>query len=301
MVRTNAHRHVVASAALMLVASGLPAAQAPATERFEVASIRRTATPIGRMGAQQEPGGRFVATNLSLRDLIELAYKVRTFQVIGGPSWLGTDRFDIVAKAERELPPFNPTDDIGPLDRMLQALLTERFELAVRRENREMPIYALVKARSDGLLGERLRESSTDCAAIFAERARGAQPAQGPLMAGDRPSCGMVIAPWSIRIGGSPIAQLATVLSRMTSRLVIDRTGLTGNYDVDLQWTPQGVRINAPPPADAPTPPVPAPPIDPNGAPLETAIQEQLGLKLEPERAPVAVLIVERAEPPQPD
>lgn len=293
---------LAASAALLLVASGLPAAQTPGpVDRFEVVSVRRTAAPLGRMGARQEPGGRFVATNLSLRDLIELAYKVRAFQVIGGPSWLATDRFDIVGKAERELPPFNTTDDVGPVDRMLQALLTERFRLAVRRESREMPTYALVKARSDGRLGEKLLPSSTDCAAILAERARSAQPAQGPLMAGDRPSCGMVIAPWSIRMGGSLLSQLAIVLSRVTSRLVIDRTGLTGTYDIDLQWTPQGVRMNAPPPADAPAPPIPAPPIDPNGAPLETAIQEQLGLKLALERASVPVLVVESAEPPRPD
>jgi uncharacterized protein (TIGR03435 family) len=161
------HRHVVTRAVLLLVASGLPAAQTPApTERFEVASIRRTTTPFGKMGANQEAGGRFVATNLSLRDLIELAYSVRTFQVLGGPSWLGTDRFDIVAKAYTELPPFSSTDDAGLLDRMLQALLTERFQLAVRREMREMPIYALVKARSDGRPGEKLRPSSTDCAAL---------------------------------------------------------------------------------------------------------------------------------------
>jgi uncharacterized protein (TIGR03435 family) len=111
----------------------------------------------------------------------------------------------------------------------------------------------------------------------------------------------MVISPWSIRVGGSPISQFATVLSRMTSRLVVDRTGLTGNYDIDLQWTPQGVRLNAPPAGEAPTPPIPAPPLDAKGAPLETAIQEQLGLKLEPARAPVPVIVIERAEPPQPD
>ena len=298
-----AHRRLLmATVALVLIASGRHAAQTPASaERFEVASIRRNTAPLARMGAQQEAGGRFLATNLSLRDLIEFAYKVRTFQVIGGPSWLATDRFDIAAKAEQELPPWNMTDAVGATERMLQTLLAERFELTVRRETREMPAYALVKARSDGRLGEKLRPSSIDCAALAAERARSAQPLQGPLMAGDRPNCGMVIAPWSIRMGASSLQQLATVLSRMTSRPVIDRTGLTGNYDVDLQWTPQGVRMNAPPPGDAPTPPIPSPPLDPNGAPLETAIQEQLGLKLEPERAPVPVLVIDRAQPPQPD
>ena len=93
------------------------------------------------------------------------------------------------------------------------------------------------------------------------------------------------------------------VLTQMTNRFVVDRTGLMGNYDVDLQWTPQGLRIGRPPGVDAPpgAPPVPAPPPDPNGASLETAIQEQLGLKLDPQRGPVPVLVIDRVEQPTPD
>jgi uncharacterized protein (TIGR03435 family) len=111
----------------------------------------------------------------------------------------------------------------------------------------------------------------------------------------------MVISPWSIRIGGLPISQLAVVLAQSTNRLVVDGTGLTGNYDVDLQWTPQGVRLNPPPPDVQAPAPIPVPSMDPNGATLETAIQEQLGLKLEADRGPVPVVAVDSAERPSPD
>jgi uncharacterized protein (TIGR03435 family) len=285
-------------AVLLAVAAARPFAQSPPLQRFAVASIKPYKGPVTMISANPQPGGRFVAQQQSLRDLIGLAYKVRDSQIVGGPAWIGTDRFDINARADRELPPFDPTGEIGPLERMLQSLLADRFKLVAHRETRELPIFALVMARSDGRPGEKLRRSSTDCASMFADRARAGQP--GPIVAGDRPTCGMVVSPWSIRIGGGPLSQLTMVLTNMTNRFVVDRTGLTGNYDVDLQWTPQGIR-----PAEA----IggrrgeggPAPPADANGATLETAIQEQLGLKLDPQRGAVPVLIIERADAPTPD
>jgi len=282
-------------------AAALPQAQVTApADRFEVASVKPYKGPLTMISSNTEPGGRFVAQQQSLRDLIMLAYKVRESQITGGPAWIGSDRFDVNAKAARELPPFDPTGDIGPLERMLQSLLADRFKLVAHRETREMPIFALVVARSDRKLGEKLRPTSIDCAAMFAERARAGQP--GPLVAGDRPTCGMIVSPWSIRIGGGPLSQLTMVLTQMTNRFVADQTGLTGNYDVDLQWTPTGLRMGRPPGGgDGPpgSPPVPAP--DANGATLETAIQEQLGLKLDPQRAPVPVLVIDRADQPTPD
>jgi len=268
----------------------------PGPMRFEVASIKPNMAPLSMITARQEPGGRFVATNQSLKDLIGFAYKIRDSQIVGGPAWLGTDRFDINARADREFPPYDPTGEAGPLEQMLQSLLADRFKLVAHRETRELPIFALVMARSDGRPGEKLRPSSTDCASVFADRARAGQP--GPLVAGDRPTCGMVVSPWSIRIGGGPLSQLTMVLTSMTNRFVVDRTGLTGNYDVDFQWTPQGMRIGKPPGDRPPGPAFPAPPPDANGATLETAIQEQLGLKLDPQRGPVPVLVIERAEEP---
>ena len=296
----STQRWFQAAASVMVVAlHPCPHAQTTlASDRFEVASVKPTVTPLGIMGVRPEQGGRFIATNLSLRDLIRTAYKVRDSQIIGGPSWLGSARFDIVAKADRELPPYNPGGDIGLIERMLQALLADRFALVVRHETRDLPIYRLVMARGDRRMGERLRPSATDCAALFADGARTGQ--QGPIGPAGRPTCGMVISPWSIAIGGSPISQLAMVLAQRTNRVVVDDTGLIGNYDVDLQWTPPGVKPN-PLSAGAPVPPVPAPPLNPGGASLETAIQEQLGLKLEADRGPVPIVLVERAERPGPD
>ena len=284
--------------ALLSVAVAEPFAQRSPAQRFEVASIKPYKGPVTMISANAEPGGRFVAMQQSLRDLIGLAYRIREAQIIDGPDWLGTARFDINAKANGELPPFNPTGESGPLEQMLQSLLADRFKLVAHRETRDLPIYALVMARGDRRPGEKLRLSSMDCAKVFADRQRAGQA--GPLVAGDRPTCGMVISPWSIRIGGGPLSQLTMVLTNMTNRFVVDQTGLTGNYDIDLQWTPQGMRIKGP--GDAPPGPAfPAPPPDANGATLETAIQEQLGLKLDPQRGSVPVLVIERAEQPTPD
>ena len=298
--RVSTFRRMVAAAVLFLVCVvSQPHAQSNAPLRFEVASVKPYKGPLTMISSNTEPGGRFVAQQQSLKDLIALAYRVRDSQIIGGPPWIGSDRFDVNAKAARELPPFDPGGAIGPLELMLQSLLADRFKLVAHRETRELPIFALVMARSDGRLGEKLRSSSTDCATVFADRARAGQP--GPLVAGDRPTCGMVVSPWSIRIGGGPLSQLTMVLTNMTNRFVVDRTGLAGNYDVDLQWTPQGMRIGRPPGDNPGGPAFPAPPPDANGATLETAIQEQLGLKLDPQRGPVPVLVIERVEQPTPD
>ena len=298
-VVVSAFRRTFVTLVVVVCFVGLGRAQSNASLRFEVASIKPNKLPLSIITANQEPGGRFVATNQSLKDLIGLAYKIRDSQIVGGPAWISADRFDINARADRELPPFTPTEEAGPLEQMLQSLLADRFKLVAHRETRELPIFALVLARSDGRPGEKLRRSSTDCAAVFADRARAGQP--GPLVAGDQPTCGMVVSPWSIQIGGGPLSQLTMVLTNMTNRFVVDRTGLNGNYDVDLQWTPQGMRIGKPPGDNPPGPAFPAPPPDANGATLETAIQEQLGLKLDPQRGPVPVLVIERADQPTPD
>ncbi|RPI54010.1 MAG: TIGR03435 family protein [Acidobacteria bacterium] len=176
---------------------------------------------------------------------------------------------------------------------MLQDLLEDRFKLAAHRESREQAIYELTFARSDRALGPGLRPSTVDCAA-FRPRGRGGPP-PGPPPAGERPQCGMRMAPWQIAAGGVSIGQLALVLSQSAQRMVVDRTGLTGNYDIDLTWTPDRLPQGAPPPG------VQLPSIDPNGPSLFTALQEQLGPKLESERGPVEVLVIDHVERPTPD
>ena len=158
---------------------------------FEVATVKVNASGdmASRIGLQ--PGGRLNVTNVPLRGLIRQAYALQDFQVVGGPDWLPSTRFDIVAKAASE-PPINPPGTVGPMQLMLQSLLAERFNLAVHRETREMAVYALVMARSDRRLGPQLKPASVDCQAMMeAARARGGPPPLPPQGPGGRPACGM--------------------------------------------------------------------------------------------------------------
>ena len=253
-----------------------------------VASVKVNKSGDWRSQIRAEPGGRLTVTNNTLRNLIRNAYGLQDFQIEGGPAWLNDDRFDLIAKAEGD-----PSRE--RLEAMLKALLADRFKLAMHYETKPLPIYALVVSRSDGRLGSQMRRAEVDCAAVSAAaRARGNAPP--PAAFGVRPACGIRSAPGNIIAGGIALPQLASALSVWAERIVTDRTELSGNFDVDLQWTPdpttsRPVGI----PADA-LPPVPA-----NGPSLFTAVQEQLGLKLESTKGPVEVLVIDRAEHPADD
>src|SRR5580765_433778 len=130
-------------------------AQSPQTlaPAFEVASIKLNNSGDGRVMMQLQPGGRFTATNIPLRLLIRNAYQLQDFQIVGAPSWINSERYDIVAKAEDGTPPETPSlDRTGPnrTQLMIRSLLAERFQLVAHDETRELPIYALVVARGDG-------------------------------------------------------------------------------------------------------------------------------------------------------
>ena len=293
---TIKHGLLVAAAGI-LTAAGL-AAQAPrdpaGTLAFEVASIKPNNSGDGRVMMQNQPG-RYLATNVSLRLLIRNAYQLQDFQISGGPGWLGSDRFDINAKVPdefRTLGPPPPGSGPGPLALMIRALLAERFKLVVHNETKEAPIYALILARSDGKLGPQLKKSETDCNAVFAAgRGRGGPlPPPGPPQPGERMPCGIRIGPGNMAVGGAPLSQAATSLGMFAGRVVLDRTGLTGDYDFDLTWTPDQMPQRPPGAPDLP--------VDPNGPSLFTAVQEQLGLKLDSQRGPVEMLVVDRAEKP---
>jgi uncharacterized protein (TIGR03435 family) len=273
-------------------------AAAAGGQTFEVASVKPNTSGDVRVMFGMRPGGRFTATNVPLRELIRMAYGLQNVQVQGGPDWIGSERFDVVAKAEGDLPPMAPGGTPNPLLLMVQSLLSERFKLAVHRETREMPIYALVMARSDKRPGPQLRQSESDCAALMAARrgAAGGPPPPPPLKPGERPQCGMFMGMARIAAGGVPTTQLAMSLSQRVGRIVVDRTGLSGMYDFEVDFTPDQLP-QGPPPPGAP----PLPPIDPNGPSLFTALQEQLGLKLDPERGPVEVLFIDSVERPTPD
>jgi uncharacterized protein (TIGR03435 family) len=266
-----------------------PASQGPA--QFEVASVKPNASGDGKVMIQAQPNGRFTATNVTLRILIRNAYQLQEAQVVGGPSWLDEDRFDIVAKADGE--PGDPfrAEQRGQPSRgqlMLRSLLAERFKLETHTEAREMPIYALLAARKDGALGAKLQPSRLDCATPQAiVRLVGAG-------ASGQPPCGIRLFPGSLVAGGASMLQLANSLVAFVGRLVFDRSGLTGNYDFTLTWTPDQI----PPGFDKKAAAMGLPPIDPNGASIFTAIQEQLGLKLDAQRGPVDVLVVDGVQRP---
>ena len=272
-----------------------PATPATGTMAFEVASVKpnKSGTPNVQIGVQ--PGGRFTATNVPLRQLIIFAYQLQNFQLIDAPEWTRNERFDILAKAEGDVPA-TPLGTVGPIQLMMRSLLAERFGLKVHNETRELPIYELRLAREDGKLGAQMQPSTVDCAAQRGGARRGGGP-PAPPAPGERPTCGMFGGFGTIRAGGIELSLLARNLAGVVGRVIIDRTGLTGRFDFDLTFTPDQFTQIAPPPPGVPQPP----PADPNGPSLFTALQEQLGLKLEPARGPVEVLVVDSVSQPTPD
>jgi uncharacterized protein (TIGR03435 family) len=300
-------------------------AQSPdARPSFEVASIKPNSSNDGRVGMMIQPGGRLNATNVTLSLLIAQAYRLQGGRgglsgranplIVNAPEWVNTSHFDVVAKAEGDVAP-----DLVP--DLVKSLLVDRFKLAAHSESREFQVYALVPARSDGKLGSGLRAVSAECASTLAARGRVGPPrgdapggpggpGRGPIappLPGQPIPCGMIrVGPGNIAAGGAQIAQLVTTLSPWVDRIVIDKTGLTGAYEMELQWTPEQLSRGGgpgssfgggvPPPGGAPFPP-----IDPNGPSIFTAVQEQLGLKLESTRAPVDVIVIDHVEQPSPD
>jgi uncharacterized protein (TIGR03435 family) len=266
--------------------------------RFEVASVKRDARNDGLISDRLQ-NGRWTAMGYTVADVIRTAYGVQEYQIVGGPGWINSDKFDIAAKAPDDMPPAAPGAVPSRHQLMVRALLADRFNLAVHKETREMPVFALVMARPDGRLGPQMRRSQDDCTPE-AVRARAQAPPAGGGNPWTRVSCGTSVGPGLISAGGRTMPQIATAFSRLTNtgsslnRLVVDRTGLAGTYDLELRFTPENV-----PPAAAGIPGLPA--IDPNGPSIFAAVQEQLGLKLDAQRGPVEVLVIDRVEPPTPD
>jgi uncharacterized protein (TIGR03435 family) len=270
-------RRLMLNVAILCVLTGAGAAQQPSSETFEVASIRPAGDSRADQDADIQPSGRIVVTNTTLLNLITDFFEVQRHEMVSGerlPSWVGSERWDIVAKG----PPITDLSAQLPLyRRMMQNLLIERFKLVTRREMRDIPIYALVFARSDRRLGPQMRPSSVDCAALSA-----AFKATGARQSPDSPTCGL--RPFRGRYRGTGISLRDLTRALATSgRPVIDATGLTGSFDFELTWTPDSAAA-------------------PNvGASLFTAVQEQLGLRLEPRQAPMNVLVIESADRAAPD
>lgn len=277
-----------------------PDPPAPAAEpKFEVTSVKKSGPmPQGPLRFGMQPGGRFSVTQMQVAALITLAYGIQRFQLVGAPAWASSDRFDINAVAEDV--PVQPTPPGTPnrMQLLLRSLLKERFALVVHNETRELPLSYLVMAREDRKLGERLRPSTVDCAAFFAALAKEGQARRmEPPKPGEIPQCGMIGGFGRIAAGSVTMANLASMLGGLLNRPVYDRTNLTGNFEVQIEYTPDQMP-QLPPGATLP-PGLTLP--SPDGPSLSTALQEQLGLKLENTRGPVDVIVVDSVAQPEPD
>jgi bla regulator protein blaR1 len=267
-------------------------AQQPSTNAaFDVTSVKPNNEGSGRVFMLPAANGGWQATNVTLGQLVRLAFQLQDNQLVGGPKWLFEDRFDVKGTGTA------PGRD-GPLFDKLKAMLADRFKLVTHVETREQSIYQLVLARRDGKLGEKITPSTTDCTPTGPSgRGRGQAP---PPVPGERPKCGFMIGPGRIMVGGQTMTSFATTLSRFAGGIVVDRTGLSGTYDVELSYAPDpGI---SPTGRDLPPQPGGPPPAVNSDAPsIFSAVQEQLGLKLDSTKGPVDVLVIDSAEHPTQD
>src|SRR5580765_5144045 len=204
-----------------------------AVPAFEVASIKPNKSGDDRAYSSIQPGGRLSATNVTLRDLILAAYRFKfsPAQIVGGPSWMTSEHFDVDAKAASGT---NATD--AQIPEMLRALLLERFKLIVHEGIREAPLFALMMARPDGMLGSQLTKTAAgDCVDPGPPPVAGARPAVDPK--GPQP-CGRILyAPGAWTARGVTTDQIAKALEAFVGRTVSNRTGLAGPFNVALQFT----------------------------------------------------------------
>ena len=273
-IRRSLVLSLISSVAITVSAQQVP--PQPEIAPFELTSVKpNNSSPAGGSNRNQ-PNGSFSGTNLTLRPFIARAYEVRVFQVMGGPDWIDFDHFDIIGRGPEGTP-----NERRPA--MLRGLLADRFKLVTHSEMREQPVYALVLARSDGRLGPQLKRSPRPCAA----------PGTAAV-AGQTTSCGVdesvnagigTITAW-----GVPMDRIAAALANTAvNRTVINRTGLEGAFDVEqLRFAREGFGVGA---ANRPD--------DPPS--IFTAIDEQLGLKLEPARGPVPFVVIDSIQRPTPD
>jgi uncharacterized protein (TIGR03435 family) len=232
------------------------------TPAFEAASIR-PANPDRRGSGISVQAARIKVINATVKFCVEVAWNVKDFQVSGGPAWLDTERYDIDAVAAQ---PF-VRDEYRI---MLQAMLAERFAIAVHRDAQERQGYALVVAKN----GPKLPPPKDDPSVMFSRTPTGDFTLTAPSVT---------------------MTQLASALSSNMSAIVVDRTGLEGKFDVFMQWTPDPSSNRMltkngeplPPPSDAT-----------QGPSIFTALQEKLGLKLETRKVPVEIIVVDHAERP---
>jgi uncharacterized protein (TIGR03435 family) len=291
------------AAALAITTSSLRA-QAPTAAsrdlRFEVASVKPNTKTFNEhftgggqtfYGVRLLPGGTLQASWTDLRGLIRRAYDLKPFQLEGGPGWLDTDKFDIMARAGRDATP-------AELNLMLRTLLAERFGLRVRRENRDGDVYALTRARTDTRLGPNITPTSQECAETLDRGEVPSSPPPPPTQSEPPPVCGRNwrggSANGSVRwsLGGVKMDMLLVLLGPEFDGPLEDRTGLAGRYDIVLEYHStfmerrEGIR------PDSPAPTAPA---------LRNALRDQLGLRVDTATGAIPVTIIEAVQRPTPD
>jgi uncharacterized protein (TIGR03435 family) len=250
---------------------------------YDVVSV--TANKSGRSSAEGlgfPPGGRFSATNVTLREMIAAVYGPEFHgegRIVGGPDWINTERFDVEAKAQ---------DDPGPGQHhlMVRRLLADYFKLKLRSEERETRVFALRRARSDGRLAPGFKESSADCPKMDVPPP---PPPAGGRGAIPRP-CGVGRQRGKLIGYGAAPSQFARILAGILMRPVVDATDLRGRYDFELQYAhvlPDDVAKRG------------SGQFAGDGVSIFTALEDQLGLKLADERRPISVLVIENAERPR--
>ena len=268
-------------AAATLVLAGLQLADATAQQPLvEVAAVRRHPPDenVQWMIAPQ-PGGRLLL-RLTPERLVSVAFRIQMDQVFNAPGWAKSDLYDIQVKV-RDGVAVN-IDTVGPIAR---EVALERFQLKTHDETRELSVYLLGRSKT-ATLGPRLKQAEIDC--TLRGPAPTPRPPTEPPPALSR--CGLTQRAGVINMGGFPIDALVRVLSSTVGRVVVNRTGLEGNWDLDLEYAPDlsaGGAVGQSAATDRPS--------------IFAALQEQLGLKLEAGRAPVSVVAIDDIRRPADD
>jgi len=225
---------VIVAAAIVSVAQDI---------RFQTATMTRNLSGSLSGGSQILPDGRVIITNTAVRDMLRYFYDVPDFAIMGAPEWFTSERYDITAQAAG-----NPSRDA--LKQMMRTTLAEQLQLVVHQEARSLPVFELRRSRADGSLGPNMVPAKINCEI------------------GGTAACPHDLTSGSYMAVAMPMARIVRTLAELTGRPVIDRTNLSGFYDVKLTWTPGPSTIRA-------------------------AVREQLGLELEPRDEPAQVLVID--------
>ena len=260
---------------------------------YEVVSIKPNKSGSDWDNVRIHPN-EFTATNIKMLSLIQEAFGVKEHQISGAPGWLNSERYDVEAKMDSsvadELRKLNRDQRKVKKQRMLQALLADRLKLTLHRESKELPVYALVIAKN----GPKLQAARPGDA--YPNGIKGTDCKSYPGMISVQNGIGGRL---ELRCQAVPVAELVELLSDQLHHTTLDKTGLTGKYDITLQWTPdenQGAMFNGTESGQPGTAATSTP--ESSGPSIFTAIQEQLGLKLESQKGPVEILVIDHVEKP---